>query len=219
MQSTPETRPTPAMRPAPGASLLYMFSAASGATSRNGVSGSSSISTRSRGSSLPRATCLARGPSPPPWAILASRVFRSSTSARIAAAFALKSSVRGFSLDASAGMASPLVRDNVTALLPLPLGEGWGEGRRCAPAAALTLTLSQGEREQFSHRNQHRARRLGCKSCQAWPDFADAPPRPTDRCDTDGVCPRHLAGLREVRRRPVGGAARGTNHASPSAPP
>ena len=44
--------------------------AASGAISRNGVPGSSSICTRSRGSSLPRATWLARAASPPPAAAL-----------------------------------------------------------------------------------------------------------------------------------------------------
>ena len=43
-----------------------MPKAASGDSSRNGAPGSSSISTRSRGSNLPRATCLARAASPPP---------------------------------------------------------------------------------------------------------------------------------------------------------
>src|SRR5207253_764539 len=71
--------------------------AASGAISRNGVPGSSRRSTRSRGSSLPRDRCFLRASSPPPSAIFASLAFRSSTSRRMAAALALKSSERAFS--------------------------------------------------------------------------------------------------------------------------
>ena len=52
--SRPETRPMPAIIPAPGASPLYMSLAASWPISRKGEPGSSSRSTRSRGSSLPR---------------------------------------------------------------------------------------------------------------------------------------------------------------------
>ena len=65
-----------------------LVKAASGASSRNGVPGSSSICTRSRGSSLPRAVCLARAASPPPWATRSMWVRRSSTSARMAVALA-----------------------------------------------------------------------------------------------------------------------------------
>ena len=51
----------PVMMPADGTSPSYMPCAASGDSSRNGVPGSSSRSTRSRGSSLPRAdVALAR---------------------------------------------------------------------------------------------------------------------------------------------------------------
>ena len=89
---------------APGAAPSYMPSAASGATSRKGVSGSSSISTRSRGSNLPRATCLARAASPPPCATWARRSFKSPTSTRMACALARKSSERTLSVEASAGM-------------------------------------------------------------------------------------------------------------------
>ena len=71
---------------APGASLLYILSAASGASSKKGVPGSSSICTRSRGSSLPRPTCLARAASPPPWAIFAAWARKSCTSTRMASA-------------------------------------------------------------------------------------------------------------------------------------
>ena len=64
---------------APGAAFLYISSAASGAISRNGVSGSRSISTRSRGSSLPRETCRSRAVSGPPRRTSASRDFNCST--------------------------------------------------------------------------------------------------------------------------------------------
>lgn len=64
--------------------------------------------TRSRGSSLPRATCFALAASPPPSAILATRARRSSTSACMAAALARKSSLRGLSLLSMCGMRSPL---------------------------------------------------------------------------------------------------------------
>ncbi len=56
----------PVITPALGAASSYMPCAASGDSSRKGVPGSSSICTRSRGSSLPRAVCLARAASPPP---------------------------------------------------------------------------------------------------------------------------------------------------------
>ena len=55
------TRPMPVMMPADGTSPSYMPWAASADSSRNGVPGSSSPSTRSRGSSLPRDGCRARG--------------------------------------------------------------------------------------------------------------------------------------------------------------
>ncbi len=64
----------PAIIPAPGHSSSYMPSAASGATSRKGLPGSSRPSTRSRGSSLPRLTCRSRARSGPPSAAAASFV-------------------------------------------------------------------------------------------------------------------------------------------------
>src|SRR5437773_4899966 len=143
MQSTPATRPMPAISPAPGASLLYMSSAASGAISRNGVSGSSSISTRSRGSNLPRARCFARGPSPPPWAMRASLALRSSTRARIAAAWALNSSLRGFSLDASVGISSPVSVRSEPSPYPLAEGEGNISCKRVTPAATMVANRAR----------------------------------------------------------------------------
>ena len=56
------------------------------------------------GGEAPRARCLARAASPPPCTTAASFAFWSSTSARIAAALALKSSERGVSFEAMAGM-------------------------------------------------------------------------------------------------------------------
>src|SRR5262245_30563073 len=66
MHSTPATTPTPVICDAPGASPSYIPSAASGESSRNGVPGSSSSSTRSRGSSLPRERNFATLRWPPP---------------------------------------------------------------------------------------------------------------------------------------------------------
>ena len=77
----------PAMIPAPGHSSSYMPSAASGATSRSGLPGSSRSSTRSRGSSLPRATWRSRARSGPPSAALASLSRSCSTSARCSSRF------------------------------------------------------------------------------------------------------------------------------------
>src|SRR5512137_127576 len=96
--SRPATRPTPVMIPADGAALSYMSYAASCDSSRNGVPGSSSIWTRSRGSSLPRAVCLARASGPPPTATALTFSFRSATSARMASALPRNSGPRAFSL-------------------------------------------------------------------------------------------------------------------------
>ena len=90
--SRPEMRPTPVMMPAPWMSFAYMSSAASGDSSRNGEPGSISRSTRSRGSSLPRATWRSRCLSGPPAAASARLAASSATSARMAAALALNSS-------------------------------------------------------------------------------------------------------------------------------
>src|ERR1019366_8984180 len=98
MHSWPWTRPMPVMMPAQGASLSYMSRAASCDSSRNGEPASSRVRTRSRGSSLPRATCLARAASPPPcapWSIFARK---SSTSADIAPALVRNSAERALRL-------------------------------------------------------------------------------------------------------------------------
>src|SRR4051794_31578921 len=77
--SRPATRPTPVTIPAPGASPSYIPCAASGESSRNGAPLSSSRSTRSRGSSLPREVWRSRARSPPPIRTRASCSRRSAT--------------------------------------------------------------------------------------------------------------------------------------------
>ena len=67
------------MMPAAGTWLSYMFQAASCDSSRNGEPTSSSVRTRSRGSSLPRATCFSRAASPPPWLMVSTFSRRSAT--------------------------------------------------------------------------------------------------------------------------------------------
>src|SRR5260370_23230589 len=81
----------PAITPALGASPSYMPCAASWPISRKGVPGSSSCSTRSRGSSLPRAVCLSRAAGPPPCSAFDAFALRSSTNVRIASALARNS--------------------------------------------------------------------------------------------------------------------------------
>src|SRR4051794_746609 len=92
--SRPATRPTPVTIPAPGAAPSYRPWAASGESSRNGEPRSSSRSTRSRGSSLPRATWRSAARGPPPARASASCSRRSSTSARCAASLAAKAPPR-----------------------------------------------------------------------------------------------------------------------------
>ena len=84
----------PVITPAPGASPLYMAYAAKGLSSKKGVPGSNNICTRSRGSNLPRPTCLARAASPPPLATLWICKRKSSTAACMAAALAAASALR-----------------------------------------------------------------------------------------------------------------------------
>ncbi len=86
MHSRPSTRPMPVMRPAPWIASSYMPSAASGDSSRNGVPGSMSRSTRSRGSSLPRPAWRSRALAGPPMAASARRSFNSADSALTCAA-------------------------------------------------------------------------------------------------------------------------------------
>ena len=91
-------RPTPVITPALGASLSYMPYAASCESSRNGEPGSSRVRTRSRGRSLPRATCFARAASPPPWETSATLPRRSWTSDSIAVWLARNSAERALML-------------------------------------------------------------------------------------------------------------------------
>src|SRR6185312_10939088 len=91
--SQPLTRPMPVMSPAAGAASSYIPCAASGDSSRNGEPGSSRARMRSRGSSLPRATCFSRALAPPPSAVRARAAFSSSVSLRRWAALPRKASL------------------------------------------------------------------------------------------------------------------------------
>src|SRR5690349_275701 len=95
--SRPETRPMPQMIDALCTSPEYMPQAASWPISRKGDPGSSSVRTRSRGRSLPRAVCLSRAAWSPPTLTVATFCFRSSTSAFMRSAFALNSGERALS--------------------------------------------------------------------------------------------------------------------------
>src|SRR5919106_6446371 len=96
--------------PAAGTSPPYMLIAASCESSRNGVPGSSKALIRSRAKSLPRARCLCRASSDPPWATSASFCRRSSTRARIAPALARNSSLRTSRFDLIADTSHQHVR-------------------------------------------------------------------------------------------------------------
>src|SRR5574337_62687 len=150
MQSTPLTRPMPAISPAQGAASRYMPCAASGAISRNGVPGSSSMRTRSRGRSLPRAVCLARAASPPPAAARSICSRRSSTSARIAAALAWNSALRGLRRVAILLMSRGFVLLDV--LVDVLLKERRGPGRAARVlSGAVSGGLLLGEAELGLH--------------------------------------------------------------------
>src|SRR5581483_7242506 len=81
----------------------YMPYAASCESSRNGLPGSISMATRSRGRSLPRAACFARAASPPPASIARTFSRRSATSALIAARLAANVASRASSWVPSTG--------------------------------------------------------------------------------------------------------------------
>ena len=117
----PDTRPMPAIMPAPGTSPSYMSQAASWPISRNGEPGSSSRSTRSRGSSLPRDdVALAMLFSVPPSAASATSARSFSASARLCAARARNSSlsIGDFAVDPRCAHA-----------------DGLPVGRKCLPLA------------------------------------------------------------------------------------
>src|SRR5688572_30704284 len=98
----------PATIEAEGTSPPYIPNAASWPISRNGEPGSSSVRTRSRTSSLPRATCLARAASSPPCETAAAFSRRSSTRPRMRSALARNSAGRGLRWLLITGMRSAL---------------------------------------------------------------------------------------------------------------
>ncbi len=98
--STPLTQPMPVTRPTPSSSEEPQ--PASGESSRNGLSASSRVAIRSRGSSLPRSRCratalaaLAGFDEPPPATTVALRVSISAKDSSIASRLARKASERG----------------------------------------------------------------------------------------------------------------------------
>src|SRR5437773_6580742 len=134
------------MTPAPGASSSYTPKAASCESSRNGDPGSRSRRKRSRGSSFPRATCLARAGSSPPCAARSTLARRSATSSASARAFAWNSSERGFSLLLMTGISPAAGREPFVDLIqPVRAPEGLavdddvGRAERAAPDSLLYL--------------------------------------------------------------------------------
>ena len=98
----------PVMMPAAGTlSLPYMSCAASCENSKKDVPGSIRASTRSRGSSLPRALCRSWYRSPPPCLICSTVVCRSSTRLCICSTFSMKSAARGLISDVMTAMIYP----------------------------------------------------------------------------------------------------------------
>src|SRR5687768_10910099 len=95
--SRPDTRPMPVMIEAECTSPEYMPQAASCPTSRNGDPGSRSVRTRSRGRSLPRASCFLRAASSPPFETREIFSRKSETSCCICSEFALNSAPRSLS--------------------------------------------------------------------------------------------------------------------------
>src|SRR5262245_20806284 len=89
------------MSAAPGAAPSYRSSAASVESSRKGEPGSQRRSTRSRGSSLPRAVCRSRALSPPPPAARASRSRSSPTRRRCSASLRSNSALPGWAWEVS----------------------------------------------------------------------------------------------------------------------
>src|SRR5690606_13560746 len=104
--SWPDTRPMPVTMPAPGTKSSYTSQAASWENSRKGAPGSSSTCTRSRGSSLPRATWRSRDFSPPPCLISSTLSRRSASSSCMWRRFSWKSSLRSLRFDWMTGMGS-----------------------------------------------------------------------------------------------------------------
>src|SRR5438105_1382972 len=109
MQSRPLMRPTPVMMLADETSPPYKSYAASGESSRKGVSGSSRSLTRSRARSLPRATWRARASSLPPRVAAASLSRKSSTRRFMAAELRANSLERGSTAEGRTGMSARLV--------------------------------------------------------------------------------------------------------------
>src|SRR3954466_13587528 len=122
----------PAIIPAPGTSRSYMSHAASWPISRNGEPGSSSRSTRSRGSSLPRETWRSRLFSFPPSAAWATSARSFCASARFCAARARNSSLSVTILLSIRGALIPPVHP----LVEKPCCSPSGCLRRCKAAAS-----------------------------------------------------------------------------------
>src|SRR5215510_593094 len=97
--SVPCTTPRPVTMPAAGAALSYISYAASAESSRNGAPGSSSVSMRSRASSLPRWRCSATARAPPPSWTCWSRSRRRRTCSRLWAMLLLKAALAGLIWD------------------------------------------------------------------------------------------------------------------------
>ena len=89
--SRPATLPIPVIRPAPWMASSYISFAASGDNSKNGAPESSSVTTRWRGRSLPRARWRSRARGGPPSAAVARRLSSSAISCRMAASLARNS--------------------------------------------------------------------------------------------------------------------------------
>src|SRR5919109_1756168 len=133
--SVPCTTPMPVTIPAAGAALSYMSYAASAESSRKGAPGSSSVSMRSRASSLPRWRCSATARAPPPSRTCWSRSRRRRTCSRLWAMLLLKVALAGLIWDC---------KTSIRLLSLLLLGDVHA-AKRLSVAAANLLTALTGE--------------------------------------------------------------------------
>src|SRR3954454_4160350 len=147
----------PVMIPAAGASPSYMPYAASGESSRKGLPGSSSVSTRSRGSSLPRSTCRCRARSPPPWATRRSWSARSAVSPACAAALRSAAAPSAVAALGITGASTPLrltvVHSDGPDLTPFSLT------RVHSGASIRNMTSMRAERDAALHADARRPSR------------------------------------------------------------
>src|SRR5262245_14943606 len=133
--SVPCTTPKPATIPAAGAAVSYISYAASAESSRNGAPGSSSVSMRSRASSLPRWRCSATARAPPPSWTCWSRSRRRRTCSRLWAMLLLKVALAGLIWDC---------KTSIRLLSLLLLGDFY-TAKCLSVAAAHLLTALTGE--------------------------------------------------------------------------